>query len=164
MQGYLFILTLPHIEKASLSHIDKINNINDYVLRHDDMYFIALSGSSDEYVEQFVEQTKASYPIYITDENPLKSMVRANPGLLLLYNGTIIAKWSHIDTPSLKKLESKYLSENPDNLIANHNTWENLTSQLLVVMLFVVMIMLAYCFRKYGSKKEADANSSTLSA
>ncbi|MCL2097187.1 MAG: DoxX family protein [Bacteroidales bacterium] len=164
LSGYLFMVTMPHADKASLSHTDKINAINEYVLRHDGMYFIGLSGSAAEKVEQFVEQTSAEYPIYFTDEKPLKSMVRSNPGLLLLHNGTIIAKWSHSDIPSIKALESKYLSKNPDKLIAEHQTWEKLTSQLLVVVLFVIMIMLAYCFRKYGPKKECDANSRTLSA
>jgi hypothetical protein len=164
LPGYLFIVTLPHVDKASLSHIHKINAINDYVLAHDSMHFIGLSGSDDQLVEQFVERTNARYPIYITDEKPLKSMVRANPGLMLLYNGTIVAKWSHIDVPSIKKIENKYLSENPELLIARHRTGEWLATSLLAVVFFVLMIMLSYCFRKYGPKEETDADSSMLSA
>jgi hypothetical protein len=164
MQGYLFILTMPHVEEASLCNMHKINAVNDYVLAHEGMNFIALSGSNGEHIAQFVEQTKAAYPIYFTDEKPLKSMVRANPGLLLLHNGTIIAKWSHVDVPSIKKIENKYLSQNPDKLVANYQTRVKLTSELLVVVLFVVMIMVSYCCRKYGPKKKIDAeNSGTLS-
>jgi len=152
LQGYLFIVTLPHAEDAALSRIEKINAIYDYVLANEGLHFIGLSGSDEERVMQFIEQTNARYPIYFTDEKPLKSMVRSNPGLMLLYNGTIIAKWSHIDVPGIKKLENKYLSKNPDKLIVKHQTVENFASPLLAVVLFVVMIMLAYCFRKYGPK------------
>jgi len=164
LQGYLFIITLTHVEKASLSHINKINAIYDYVLDNECMHFIGLSGSDEGHVMQFIEQTNARYPIHITDEKPLKSMVRSNPGLMLLHNGTIIAKWSHVDVPSIKKLEKKYLSKNPDKLIVKHQTAENFASPLLAVVLFVIMIMLSYCFRKYGNKKKGDADSPTLSA
>jgi uncharacterized membrane protein YphA (DoxX/SURF4 family) len=155
LKGYLFILTSPHIDEASLKNIKKINDLADYSLTQEDMNFIGLSGSDESLVVDFVTATGGMYPIYFTDEKPLKSMVRSNPGLLLLYNGTIIAKWSHADVPSIEKLQKNYLNENPDMLIAQHITCEKLTSELLVVCLFVVMIMLSYCFRKYGKK---DAN------
>ena len=152
LQGYLFIVTLPHADAAALGRIEKINAIYDCVLDNECVHFIGLSGSDESHVMQFIEQANARYPIYFTDEKPLKSMVRSNPGLMLLYNGTIIAKWSHVDVPSIKKLEKKYLSKNPDKLIVQHQTAENFASPLLAVVLFVVMIMLAYCFRKYGPK------------
>ncbi len=155
LPGYLFIVTLPHAEEASLQNINDINRINDYVLTHEGLHFIGLSGSDDEHIEDFAKQSGVMYPIYITDEKPLKSMVRSNPGMLLLYNGTIVAKWSHFDIPGIEKLEEKYLSKNPDILIAEHQTSQKLTSELLVVVLFVVMMMIAYGFRKYG-KNNAD--------
>ena len=161
LKGYLFLLTMPHIEDASLKNIEKINAVADYALTQDHIHFAGLAGSDDDKIAEFAAATGGMYPIYFTDEKPLKSMVRANPGLLLLYDGTIIAKWSHFDIPGIEKLQKKYLSENPDILIARHSTWERLTSELLVVVLFVVMIMLSYCFRKYGKK---DANSPELPA
>ena len=164
LPGYLFIVVLPHVDEAALSNIQKVNAVNDYVLTREGVNFIGLSGSNEELVEQFTTQTNALYPIYFTDEKPLKSMVRSNPGLLLLHNGTIVAKWSHADIPDIKKLENKYLSKNPDQLIADYQTRLWFNNEMLAVILFVVMIMLSYCFRKYGPKKEADANSGTLSA
>ncbi len=162
LPGYLFLATLPHAEEASLSHVADINRINDYVLTHEGLHFIGLSGSDDDYINTFARQSGCMYPIYITDEKPLKSMVRSNPGLMLLHNGTIIAKWSHFDIPGIEKLENKYLKQNPDELITGHQTKQKLTSELLVVVAFVVMIMLAYCFRKY--RKNADTTTRELSA
>ncbi len=154
LPGYLFLVTLPHAEETSLSHAGDINRINDYVLTHEGLHFIGLSGSDDEQINTFARQSNCMYPIYITDEKPLKSMVRSNPGLMLLHNGTVIAKWSHFDIPSIEELENKYLKQNPDELIIQHHTKQKLTSELLVVVSFVIMIMLAYCFRKY--RKNAD--------
>ena len=39
------------------------------------------------------------YDVYFGDELELKTMVRSNPGLLLIDNGVIQGKWSKIDFP-----------------------------------------------------------------
>lgn len=49
---------------------------------------------------------------FYADAVPLKSMVRANPGLILLKNGTIINKWPASALPSYDDLVAQYLSKN----------------------------------------------------
>jgi triosephosphate isomerase len=156
MEGYLFILTMPHIHEASLKNIDKINKLADYVLTQERINFIALAGSDDNEMEEFITTTGGIYPVYFTDEKPLKSMVRANPGLLLLHNGTIIKKWSHYDIPSVEKVQEKYLTKDPEIIIAHHNTRENLASEMLGVLLLAAISVVVYCFRKYR-KEDADS-------
>lgn len=48
------------------------------------------------------------FPFYMVDETALKSMIRANPGLILLKNGVVIDKWAWRDIPSYQELEKKY--------------------------------------------------------
>ena len=50
-------------------------------------------------------KNKIEYPFYFTDETTLKTMVRANPGLIYLQKGTIKRKWHHNDFPSLSHIE-----------------------------------------------------------
>ncbi|MDR3235614.1 MAG: DoxX family membrane protein [Prevotellaceae bacterium] len=154
LRGYLFILTLPHAEEASLAHAANINSLAEYAALHRHIHFIALSGSADDRVAEFTEKTGSRYPIYFTDEKPLKGMVRANPGLLLLYNGTIVEKWSHYDIPNADEMAQTVLSENPDILIARHLTCIKMAIEIKVVLLFVLLIMLTYCFRKYGKQNK----------
>ena len=71
--------------------------------------FITLSASSDELIDEFRHDVQAAYPFYFTDETTLKTIVRSNPGLLLLKKGTIIGKWHHNDFPTFEELKQNYL-------------------------------------------------------
>ena len=55
--------------------------------------FYALTASGDDEVKSFVDKTKVTYPFCKTDPITLKTMIRANPGLILIKNGTITGKW-----------------------------------------------------------------------
>lgn len=58
--------------------------------------FIALSASIEE-IPNFRKQTNAQYPIYNTDPITLKTMIRANPGILVLDGPVIVDKWNMYD-------------------------------------------------------------------
>lgn len=51
------------------------------------------------------------------DDIVLKTMVRANPGVMILKEGVVLAKWNWRDTPSIAKLLEKFplLNKNPEN-------------------------------------------------
>jgi hypothetical protein len=53
--------------------------------------------------------SKAEYDFYITDPITLKTIIRANPGLVLLHKGTILAKWHSNDIPEFNLIKEKYL-------------------------------------------------------
>jgi hypothetical protein len=61
--------------------------------------FYGLTSSSDEQIEQWRYKTGAEYPFCLTDPITLKTMIRSNPGLILIKNGTIFNKWSDKDLP-----------------------------------------------------------------
>ena len=56
--------------------------------------FYALTGSSDTDVQRFKDKTDVTFPFWKTDPTVLKTMIRANPGLILLKKGTIMGKWN----------------------------------------------------------------------
>jgi len=56
--------------------------------------FYALTGSSDADVQKFVDKTDVTFPFWKTDPTVLKTMIRANPGLIVLKKGTIMGKWN----------------------------------------------------------------------
>jgi len=95
----VFLLISPALEKASDKHIDEINNIYDYAVEQEMLFYCATS-SSKEIRDLWVHNTGAEYPFLTADDVTLKSIVRANPGLVLLKSGTILQKWNHNDIPS----------------------------------------------------------------
>ncbi len=92
-KGYTFLLVLPFIETADDSNIDIINELYDYSREHG-YSFICLTASEDEMIARWQDFTGADYPFGWTDGTTLKTIVRSNPGLVLLKDGTVYNKWS----------------------------------------------------------------------
>jgi len=104
-QRGVFLLISPLLEKASDKHIDEINNIYDYAVEQD-LAFYCVTSSSKEQIDAWIQNTGAEYPFLTADDVMLKSIVRANPGLVLLKSGTILQKWNHNDIPSEETAEA----------------------------------------------------------
>tara|TARA_B100000683_G_scaffold224804_1_gene223185 strand:- start:3292 stop:4416 length:1125 start_codon:yes stop_codon:yes gene_type:complete len=83
------------------------SRVNDLAAGAEEMMipFITLSASSDELIDEFRHDVQAAYPFYFTDETTLKTIVRSNPGLLLLKKGTIIGKWHYNDFPTFEEIK-----------------------------------------------------------
>lgn len=109
--GYTFLLVAHRIEEADDGNIDLINEIYDYSVEHG-YKFYALTSSSEEAIEEWCDQTGAEYPFGQMDDITLKTIIRSNPGLLLLKDGIILNKWAdnqipdeYVLTDALDKLE-----------------------------------------------------------
>jgi len=66
--------------------------------------FVALSASSDKLSEEFRHENNIMFPYLFTDETTLKTIIRSNPGLVQIEEGTIKGKWHFNDFPSIEKL------------------------------------------------------------
>lgn len=120
-EGYTFLLVAPHLEQADDSNFGNIDMIYEYA--QDNGYpFYCLTASGDSAMARWVDMTGAEYPFCHTDETTLKTIVRSNPGLLLLKNGTIIGKWSHNLLPTEemidRPLEKTQLGRMPEDATA----------------------------------------------
>lgn len=97
-EGYTFLLVAPLLETANQGYIGKINNIYDYALLHG-YEFYCVSASDSTECAYWADHTGAEYPIYRGDERTLKTVVRSNPGLVLLKDGEVINKFSVYQLP-----------------------------------------------------------------
>lgn len=71
---------------------------------------IGLTAASAQATDAFISSTGALYEFFYCDATPLKSMVRSNPGLMLLKDGTVIDKWSYRELPEPEELERLYFA------------------------------------------------------
>ncbi len=118
--GYTFLLISPHLETADDSNFGNIDQIYEYANEHN-YRFICLTASNDQAIKHWQDITGAEYPFYTTDETTLKTVIRSNPGLVLLKHGTVIRKWSHNDLPNEelnKPLEQSELGKMPKDSAA----------------------------------------------
>ena len=108
--GYYFILVAYHLNNTNKKYQTEINTLYDSVVA-DNNKFICLTSVSANEIEQFKTINKASYDFYLSDPITLKTIIRANPGLVILHAGTILAKWHSGDIPRYDKIKSKYLTQ-----------------------------------------------------
>jgi len=97
-ENYVFLLVAHQLALADDSKIDLINELYDYSLNYG-YKFYCLTSSSDEDIEKWKEDTGAEYPFFLMDDITLKTMIRSNPGLMLLKKGRVIYKWSVANLP-----------------------------------------------------------------
>ena len=102
-KGYTFLLIAPHLETADDSNFGDIDRLYEYAQSYD-IPFYCLTASTTKAIKRWIDLTGAEYPFCITDEAVLKTIIRSNPGLLLLKDGAIINKWSHNNLPNEAKL------------------------------------------------------------
>lgn len=138
-KGYTFLLIVHRIEKADDGNIDLINELYDYCLENG-YGFLALTSSSEEGIEQWRDRTGAEYPFAWMDDITLKTMIRSNPGLMLLKGGTILNKWSHHQLPDeymlYDRLENLELGKQKPT-----STWHTMENVLLWFLLPLLLVV-----------------------
>ena len=105
-QGYTFLLIAPHLEQADDSQLDRINEVHEYAQDYD-YPFYCLTASGRQGIQQWRDRTGAEYSFCQTDDIVLKTMIRSNPGLMLLKDGKVIRKWSHNRLPREEALNKQ---------------------------------------------------------
>ena len=70
----------------------------------------AITGYADPAkLDDFRHATQSAYPFHTADDILLKTIVRSNPGIVLLQGGKVIQKWHYKKLPSYEKIKEKYL-------------------------------------------------------
>ena len=96
LTGNKLIIIIHQLEKTSLKKIDRIRNLTYDNSRFDTWI---LTSSGYEKFEAFRHKHQLAAPYFFADATVLKTMVRSNPGVVLLQNGTVLDKWHYNNTP-----------------------------------------------------------------
>ena len=106
--NYSFMVIMYDVSKVQTSNLGDLNALAQAAetAGHD---FYAMTSSPYEEYDKLRHENSLAFPFYLGDEIFLKTIIRANPGILLLKNGEIIKKWHGNDTPSFEEVKSEYL-------------------------------------------------------
>ncbi len=135
-KGYTFLLISPHLESADDSNFGSIDQIYEYA-QDQHIPFYCLTASTEEAIQHWEDITGAEYPFCLTDETTLKTIIRSNPGLLLIKDGTIIRKWSHNNLPATNELQGPL-----DRLEIGHMPEDNAAKTITKVALWFFLPLL----------------------
>ena len=70
---------------------------------------IVLTGSTLDDVDDFRHTHQTPYDFYLSDDIELKTIIRSNPGLLLMKGGVVIEKWPHRRIPDFESIQKTLL-------------------------------------------------------
>lgn len=107
-EEYVFMLIAYDINKSQRRNQDRINDLASWAME-ENYSFICITSSLYEDCDRFAEETGAPYEFFHADEIALKTMIRSNPGLMVLKGGTIVAKYSRNEIPSPDQFRAEFL-------------------------------------------------------
>lgn len=142
--GYTFLVVAPHLESTIENNLDLLDDIYDYCL-HYGYRIIGLTSSGTQVIHKWSEETGTQYEFLYCDDVPLQTMVRSNPGLVLLKDGVIINKWSHSNIPSDQELTASL-----DNIwVGSVPSPSPMRTPLAVALVFMVPLLLIVIIDKF---------------
>ncbi|MCP4309908.1 MAG: DoxX family protein [Bacteroidetes bacterium] len=109
--GYTLLLISYDLENANEEALLIAGEWSGLELLADDFSFYAVSASTSEVVKSLSSSLGLEYPFYAGDEIMLKTMLRSNPGFMLIFDGVIIGKWGFRDFPSMDELDPHVLEQ-----------------------------------------------------
>lgn len=108
---YNLIVVASQLRDTNSDAINKINALSLNLTQNFNVRTVLLTSNSAQDAAAFSKAHKLFMEIFYADGIPLKTMVRANPGILLLKNGTVIGKWHYHNLPGYEELVDQYIGK-----------------------------------------------------
>jgi uncharacterized membrane protein YphA (DoxX/SURF4 family) len=95
--------------KPSTSAAEEFVQINEFAkfAEKEGMHFYGLTASGTDMIGAFRHQLQTAYPFYSSDGTVLKTIIRSNPGLVLIEGGVVRGQWHINDFPDFEDLMEK---------------------------------------------------------
>ena len=108
---YNLIIVAYDLEHTDVEAIGRLNALAANLAQNFNTRTVLLTSNSAKDAEAFSKANHLMMDIFYADGVPLKTMVRANPGIFLMKNGTIINKWHYHSMPKYEDLVKEYFQK-----------------------------------------------------
>lgn len=108
-EDFIFMVVAYDITTTNIEAIEKLNQFSEEILK-DSISMVLLTGSSPNQIDEFNKKVKLKFPLYTADPVALKTIIRSNPGVLLLKDGFVIDKWAFRKMIAYKEFKQKVTS------------------------------------------------------
>ena len=98
--SYTFLFISDKLDDMNYDHLQEIMDVKLYADKHG-YRFLGLTNSNERAIEDWKYEYDDAMTFCSLDDRTLKTMMRSNPGLILLKNGTVYQKWGFRDVPDL---------------------------------------------------------------
>lgn len=130
--NYTFVAISPDVTNIGVKHAVDLEKVYNFAKQNQyNFYLLTASGSSD--LDKYKSDNKVDYPVAMVDKTTLKTIIRSNPGLMLIKDSVVLNKWAAADIPDFKeKLEGSSFG-----VIQKPNK----TERILLTVLFFLLPM-----------------------
>ncbi|WP_412467365.1 BT_3928 family protein [Pedobacter sp. KLB.chiD] len=108
---YNLIFVAYDLHATNEAAIGKLNALAINATQQFNIRTVLLTANSAQDAQAFIKKNNLFSEVFFADAVPLKSMVRANPGVLLMKNGVVINKWHYHNVPTFDQLSRKYFDK-----------------------------------------------------
>lgn len=108
---YNLVIVAYDLRHTDADAIERLNAIAINLQTNYNTRTVLLTSNSAQFASAFSKEHHLAFEIFYADEVPLKTMVRANPGIFLMKNGTIINKWHYHSMPNYDVLVKEYFQK-----------------------------------------------------
>ena len=136
--GWKFLIIAPNLKETDDGTMDKLAELTDYCKQYGYPLY-CLTASNEHDISYWQDITGAEYPYLLSDETTLKTMVRSNPGLLVLKGSVVKAKFPSIQLPT-----EEQLTDYADRLAILNPNKENHWNMLLSLLLWFICPLIAF--------------------
>jgi triosephosphate isomerase len=135
-EGYTFLVVAYDLADANLSNRnhERLKHLYEYAKRNNYRFYV-LTASVDQDIAAFIDNAGVDYPMVLCVKITLKTIIRYNPGVVLLKNATVYNKWSLPDVPDFKQP----LEESKEGLMAKPDEVQKV---LICFFLWLIPVLL----------------------
>jgi hypothetical protein len=130
-KGFSILMISKNLSTANQDALHEANKLAG-ICNNEVGKFYAITASPQTEIDAFTHDTLVNYPFYHADETTLKTMIRSNPGFIILKEGTIIGKWSYLDMPDPEQAKKDILS-----YVLNY--YRHISERLTIIILLLTL-------------------------
>jgi uncharacterized membrane protein YphA (DoxX/SURF4 family) len=131
--GFSFLMVAAHIGKANSEALIYASELAVWCESAGHSFYCTTASGENE-IQEVRQYLDPGFPFHTTDEITLKTIIRSNPGLLLLKQGTILGKWHYNDFPDIDDFQDIL----PSLMTANRKELEIRTVGLFIALFLLV--------------------------
>ncbi len=150
--SYTFLMVSFSLDEMNIKNIERFKEVGRYAREHEYPFYL-LTASAADVVGKWEKQHDTGFQLCHADERALKTMIRANPGLILIKEGRVINKWDDKNVPRLGsssgELDDTGLVQVKDPLLIK---WRKLL--VIALLFFVPLLFIKWRGRRLEKIKE----------
>ena len=98
-----------NLDKSANKGFGHLKELYSEIENYEHAYsMIAITSALPVEIAEFKHMAGLEFDFFMADDVVLKTMIRANPGLILMKDGIVIGKWNYRDFPNLEEMQNTF--------------------------------------------------------